>query len=104
MLDKNAVIGVIGSGAMGAGIAQVAVTAGHQVMVFDMNSSAIENASVNWKASVNKLAEKNKFSREKVHAILGNLKATNDLAYFSNCDLIIEAVIEDISIKQKIFS
>ncbi len=103
MLDKNAIIGVVGAGAMGTGIAQVAATAGHKVLVFDMNHNAIEKAAANWKASVNKLAEKNKFSREKVHAILGNLSTTSDFNNFSNCDLIIEAVIEDISIKHKIF-
>ncbi|MEO8148774.1 MAG: 3-hydroxyacyl-CoA dehydrogenase NAD-binding domain-containing protein [Bacteroidia bacterium] len=103
MLDKNALIGIVGAGAMGAGIAQVAATAGHNVLVFDMNNAAIEDAAINWKSSINKLAEKNKFSREKVHAILANLKTTTDLSDFNGCNLIIEAVIEDISIKQKIF-
>lgn len=104
MLNKDAVIGIIGAGAMGAGIAQVAATAGHTVFVFDLNEEVIEKAKANWQASVNKFAEKNKFSREKVHAIINNLKATTDLEDFKTCNLIIEAIVENIEVKQKVFS
>lgn len=104
MLDKDAIIGIIGAGAMGAGIAQVAATAGHTVFVFDLNADVIEKAKENWKTSVNKFAEKNKFSREKVHSILNNLKPTADLEDFKTCDLIIEAIVENIEVKQKVFS
>lgn len=103
MLDKNSILGVIGAGSMGAGIAQVAAIAGHLVFVYDTNANVVENATANWKISINKLAEKNKFSREKVHAILARLKVTAQLNDFSHCDMVIEAIIEDIEAKQKVF-
>ena len=52
MFSKSSVIGVIGSGAMGAGIAQVAASAGHIVYVYDNNSKSLEKASANLKASL----------------------------------------------------
>lgn len=97
-------IGIIGSGAMGSGIAQVAATAGHSVIVFDTNTTALEKANANWKLSIDKLVEKQKLTREKGDSILHNLKTSTTLESFSNCSLIIEAIVENIDVKQKVFT
>ncbi len=104
MLDKNAMVGIIGSGAMGAGIAQVAAAAGHQVFVFDSNDVALEKANINWQQSIAKLIEKNKVATTTGKTILSKLKTTNTLADLANCNIIIEAIVEDLEVKQKVFS
>ena len=97
-------IGIIGSGAMGAGIAQVAATAGHSVIVYDNNQAALEKAKANLDSTLKKLLEKQKLTEEKAKSILANTQFVNDLNQFTNCGLIIEAIIENIDVKQKLFS
>ena len=97
-------IGIIGSGAMGAGIAQVAATAGHSVIVYDNNQAALEKAKPNLDSTLKKLLEKQKLTEEKAKSILANTQFVNDLNQFTNCGLIIEAIIENIDVKQKLFS
>ncbi len=97
-------IGIIGSGAMGAGIAQVAATAGHSVIVYDNNQAALEKAKANLDSTLKKLLEKHKLTEEKAKSILANTQFVNDLNQFTNCGLIIEAIIENIDVKQKLFS
>ena len=97
-------IGIIGSGAMGAGIAQVAATAGHSVIVYDNNQAALEKAKANLDSTLKKLLEKHKLTEEKAKSILANTQFVNDLNQFTNCGLIIEAIIEKIDVKQKLFS
>jgi 3-hydroxybutyryl-CoA dehydrogenase len=104
MLDKNALVGIIGSGAMGAGIAQVAATAGHQVWVFDSNAAALEKANANWQSAIAKLVEKNKVSTATGTSVLSKLKTTSQLEDLKNCNIVIEAIVEDIDVKQKVFS
>lgn len=97
-------IGIIGSGAMGAGIAQVAATAGHHVIIYDNNDVALSKAKANLDATLKKLVEKQKLTDEKAKSILSNTQFTNDLNQFKSCGLIIEAIIENIDVKQKLFS
>jgi len=104
MLDKNSIIGIVGSGAMGAGIAQVAAAAGHEVWVFDSNTLALEKANANWKVSITKLIEKNKISTTNGAAVLSKIKTTTNLDDLKNCNIIIEAIVEDLDVKQKVFS
>ena len=96
-------IGIIGSGAMGAGIAQVAATAGHSVIVYDNNQAALEKAKANLDSTLKKLLEKHKLTEEKAKSILANTQFVNDLNQFTDCGLIIEAIIENIDVKQKLF-
>ena len=95
--------GVIGSGAMGAGIAQVLATAGHKVFVLDKNSDALAKASGNIKASLDKLSAKGTFTVEKAAAIFSNIHFTSDIADFADCELMIEAIVEDLAVKQQLF-
>jgi len=104
MLTKESVIGVIGSGAMGSGIAQVAATAGHTVYVYDNNETSLNKAENNLKASLQKLVEKQKLTSEQQETIIKNhhfVKTLNDL---KECDLVIEAIIENLDVKKKVFS
>lgn len=104
MFSKDSVIGVIGSGAMGAGIAQVAATAGHIVYVYDNNPKSLEKAQGNLNASLAKLVEKQKISAEQSQNIVRNTNYVSDLNSFSKCDLVIEAIVENLEVKQKVFS
>lgn len=97
-------IGIIGSGAMGAGIAQVAATAGHKVIVYDNNQTALDKAKSNLDSILKKLVEKQKLTEEKAISILAKSQFVNDLNQFTNCGLVIEAIIENIDVKQKLFA
>lgn len=97
-------VGIIGSGAMGAGIAQVAATAGHTVLVFDNDPKAIEKAKTNLSATLNKLVEKGKISSGISKGITERTQFVSDLKQLSACGLIIEAIIENLGVKQKLFS
>jgi 3-hydroxybutyryl-CoA dehydrogenase len=96
-------IGIIGSGAMGAGIAQVAATAGHTVLVFDNNQAALEKARSTLESTLKKIVEKHKLTDQVAIDIIGRTKYVNSLSDFKDCGLVIEAIIEDIEIKQRVF-
>jgi 3-hydroxybutyryl-CoA dehydrogenase len=97
------IIGIIGSGAMGAGIAQVVATAGHEVHLLDQNAAALEKAQSSITASLHKLAEKGKLTREAADAAIARLHPTASMADFADCSLIIEAIVEDLAVKQQVF-
>ncbi len=104
MLNNKSVIGIAGSGAMGMGIAQVAATAGHFVVLYDNNTAQLEKSKSAVRATVTKLAEKNKITSEEATAIFDRITFAADLTAFSSCGLIIEAIIENLEVKQNIFS
>ena len=89
---------------MGSGIAQVAATAGHSVFVYDNNPASLEKAKANLSASLTKLVEKQKISSELSQNIQNNTNFVSDLSTFSNCNLVIEAIVEHLEVKQKVFS
>ncbi len=97
-------IGIIGSGAMGAGIAQVAATAGHQVIVYDNNQSALDKAKTNLEITLKKLVEKQKLTEQSSKDIFSRTQFATDLNQFKGCGLVIEAIVENIDVKQKLFS
>ena len=97
------VIGIIGSGAMGAGIAQVVATAGHDVRLLDQNAAALEKAQANITVSLRKLAEKGKLTAEAAEATIARLHPTADMQDFADCGLVIEAIVEDLAVKQQVF-
>ena len=100
MFTKNSVIGVIGSGAMGSGIAQVAATAAHKVLVYDNNQNALEKAENTLKSSLNKLEEKQKISAEQKNNILSNISFVSELQELAAAQLIIEAIVENLDVKK----
>ncbi len=97
-------VGVIGSGAMGSGIAQVGATAGHAVIIYDTNKSALEKSKSALDTTLKKLVEKQKISEQKASAIFSLITYADDLKSFADCGLVIEAVIENLEVKQKLFS
>ena len=96
-------IGIIGSGAMGAGIAQVVATAGHPVHVLDQHATALQRASSGIQANLDKLVKKDKLSAEAAEGIFARLHFTQDVADFGACGLVLEAVVEDLAVKQRLF-
>lgn len=95
-------IGVIGAGQMGAGIAQVAAASGFQSILWDANSAALDKGLNGIKTGLHKLVEKQKLSAEQVNSTLANLKAAKTIKDFASCDLVVEAIIENLEIKLKL--
>lgn len=97
-------VGIIGAGAMGSGIAQVAATAGNQVLLFDTNEGALQNSQAKLDKVLLRLIEKGRITAEKKTAIQLNIQYVNALETFATCDLVIEAIIENLDIKKKVFT
>jgi 3-hydroxybutyryl-CoA dehydrogenase len=103
MFTQQSIIGVVGSGAMGLGIGQISATQHHKTIIFDSSIEAIEKAKKNLSATLSKLIEKQKISEEHANEIKSNLLFTNSINDLKDCHLIIEAIIENLSIKQSVF-
>jgi len=97
-------IGIIGAGTMGIGIAQVAATNGCKVWVYDANAQQVETATLGLEKTLTKLVDKQKISGEKMTEILANISIATELKDFKDCELIIEAIIENKEIKTKVFT
>ena len=102
-MRKTEHIGVIGAGSMGAGIAQVAATAGCKVTLFDQQKSASISALDKLSSILDRLVEKERISNDKRNDILSLITIEDDLNQFHSADLVIEAIVEDIDIKKKLF-
>ena len=103
-LNSSTTVGIIGAGAMGSGIAQVAATAGHSVVLFDTAEVQLQKSKVALQATLNKLVEKGKLTAGAASAIEGRIIYADQLATFSSCGLIIEAIVENIDVKRKVFA
>lgn len=97
-------VGIIGAGTMGIGIAQVAATNGCKVWVYDANAKQVEIATVGLEKTLTKLVDKQKISAEKMVEILANISIATELKDFKDCELVIEAIIENKEIKTKVFA
>ena len=97
-------ISVIGAGTMGSGIAQVAASNGCQVTIVDSSQPALENSKSKLKSILNRLVEKGKINEEQSKSILVCIHWTAKMDEISNSNMIIEAIVENIEIKQKLFS
>lgn len=102
-LDSNQIVAVIGAGAMGAGIAQVAAQAGHKVLLFDKNEHALFKAKEGISTQLNKRVLKGKLEQKDVDACLENIIPTYSLHDLAVCDLVIEAIVERLEVKQDLF-
>ncbi|MDB5236481.1 MAG: hypothetical protein JWR44_3474 [Hymenobacter sp.] len=96
-------IGIIGSGAMGAGIAQVLAAAGHPVRLLDQSATALEKATAGIASNLRKLAEKGKLTTEAAEATAARVQPTTDMQDFADCGLVLEAIVEDVAVKQAVF-
>ncbi|MCU7619115.1 3-hydroxyacyl-CoA dehydrogenase NAD-binding domain-containing protein [Chryseobacterium sp. PBS4-4] len=97
-------VGIIGAGTMGIGIAQVAATNGCKIWVYDANAKQVETATVGLEKTLTKLVDKQKISAEKMVEILSNISIATELKDFKDCELVIEAIIENKEIKTKVFT
>lgn len=98
------VIGIIGAGAMGSGIAQVASQAGHQVILTDTKQEVLDLSKSKLAKIMNRLVEKGRLTAEEIASIQNNITYTLEITDFYACGLVIEAVIERLDIKKLIFS
>lgn len=97
-------VGIIGAGSMGIGIAQIASTADCNVLLFDQNKSASEQAIKKLEKVLFRLIEKGKISPIKKDSILSNIKIVESLESMKDADLVIEAIVENSSVKKELFS
>lgn len=102
MIQPQSIIGIIGAGAMGSGIAQVAAMAGHSVVVFDTNTNALQKSEAALVVTLDKLAAKGKIAD--AATIMDRFSYSSDLNALAGCSLVIEAIIENLDIKKKVFA
>jgi len=96
-------IGVIGSGSMGSGIAQIAALAGHEVYLYDNNPDALERAQKELAKTLQRLTEKGKLSETEATAGLKRIHCVQNLFAFQEAGLVIEAIVENLEIKKAVF-
>lgn len=96
-------ISIIGAGSMGSGIAQVAATANCKVKLFDTNVAALEKADKKLRKILARLVEKGRIDEAKKTSILNNIIHITDLNEIADANLVIEAIVENLDIKQSVF-
>lgn len=97
-------VGVVGSGIMGGGITEVAALAGHEVILRSRQLQAAEGTLADISRSLQKKVDKGTLSPEECAETLGRVKVTDNLHDLSDCDLVIESVIEDKATKHRLFA
>ena len=99
-LFRNRPVAVIGAGVMGIGIVQVALLAGHPVHLYDVRDGAAAAAAAQLEATLAKLADKGKLTPEDVAAARGRLSVASSLEELRDAALVIEAIVENLGVKQ----
>jgi len=97
-------VGVCGCGLMGSGIAQVAATAGCDVVVLEADRAALDRGMAGIRKSLDKFVEKGAIDAAARDAILGRMRTTTDVADLKDRDLVIEAVVENMAVKKELFT
>lgn len=96
-------VGVVGAGAMGNGIAQLAAQIGCDVILRDIKDEFVERGMKNIDKFLSRSVEKGKLEADEKDAILGRIKGTTDMSQLEDVDFVIEAVIEDLDLKKSVF-
>ena len=102
-MDLN-IVGVIGCGLMGSGIAEVCARAGYRVVVREINEDLLQNGLGRIQKSLGKAVARGKISQEQADQTLARIQGTLELADFADCDLVIEAAVENMDLKKEIFA
>ena len=102
--SKGYVIGVIGTGTMGRGIAQIAVAGGFRVKMYDAQEGAAAKAEEFVHRMINRAAEKGQMSEDEAAVANGRLEIVDGLDAFSDCGMVVEAIVENLGIKRKLFA
>ena len=97
-------VAVIGSGQMGTGMAQVTARAGFDTILMKMTEGPVEAGKQKIAKALQREVEKQRCTAEELEATLGRLSCTNKIHDLSECDLIIESVIEDLDEKRRLFA
>jgi 3-hydroxybutyryl-CoA dehydrogenase len=101
-------VGVVGAGAMGSGIAQLAASYGHPVFLFDSDRNAIKKGLAGIQKNLSRSVEKNRITESDSSSIVSRIStitgSADDFPAFAHCGLIIEAVVENLDVKKEIFS
>lgn len=100
-ITKDDTVGVLGAGSMGSGIAQIAATQKHQVVLVDLNEEVLGNAKTKLVKILNRLEEKGKLVAADVLARITFSTSVHD---FKSCGIVIEAIVENIKVKQQVFT
>ena len=97
-------VGIIGAGAMGSGIAQVAATAGHSVVLFDTKTEALSLSKSKLASVMDRLVEKGRLTSEEAQEIQNRISYADHMEALSESGIIIEAIIENLDVKKGVFS
>ena len=97
-------IGVVGAGTMGAGIAQSAALAGMSVVVLDVGEDALERGRQTVEKDLDRRVKKGRISEDERREILGRISTTTSLADLAGASLVVEAVLEELDLKRKVFA
>ncbi len=97
------IIGVVGAGQMGGGIAEVAISSGFTVVMRDITPEFVQKGRMRIASDLERRVQKGKITAEEQKAVLGRLTTTTRLEEFKDCDLVIEAASEQIPIKKEVF-
>jgi 3-hydroxybutyryl-CoA dehydrogenase len=103
-LDAIETVGVVGAGTMGSGIAQVSAIAGYDVVMRDIEPEFVENGFDTLETSLSKFVEREKLTREEADAARDRIEGTTDLAALADADIVVEAALEEMDVKQDIFA
>jgi 3-hydroxybutyryl-CoA dehydrogenase len=96
-------VGVLGAGSMGIGIAQIAASFGHEVVLCDNNAASMERSIQGLTKILHRLVEKGRVTAEQVEGLLGRIQQTPLMNEFNDCDIVIEAIVENIAVKKSVF-
>jgi len=97
-------VGIVGCGLMGSGIAEVAARHGYQVMVSEANAELLDKGLDRVRASLTKAVSRGKATQQEMDEALSRIQGTTRLEDFASCDLVVEAVTEDMALKKQIFA
>ncbi len=103
-LDPSVTVAVVGAGAMGQGIAQVAAQAGHPVLLVDTRPGAAQAAVESIAKALTTLVEKGKRTAAERDATVNRLRAVNGLSDLAPAGLVVEAIVEDLDVKRRLFA
>jgi len=103
-LEGVETVGVVGAGTMGSGIAQVAATAGYDVVMRDVEESLVAAGFETIDDSLDRLVGKEEFTDGEAEAARGRITGTTALEDVADCDLVVEAVVEDMDVKREVFA
>lgn len=97
-------VGVVGCGIMGSGIAQVSAQSGYEVVISEINEELLNKGLASINSVLTRSVDKGRLSQEDKDATLARIKGTTNTKDFSDCDLVIEAVIENMDVKKQVFA